>query len=72
MCEGKFVFLSFGHVGTKDVLHVLFQTNLKPNDSDVKHYSHVKHSCFCSRSTGVSETQSFVFDVKHCIDVETQ
>ena len=53
-------------------LHVLFQTNLKPNDSDVKHYSHVKHSCFCSRSTGVRETQSFVFDVKHCIDVETQ
>ena len=47
MCEGKFVFcLVFWHVGTKDVLHVLFQTNLKPNHSDVKHYSHVKHSFF--------------------------
>ena len=46
MCEGKFVFFEFWHVGTKDVLHVLFQTNLKPNDSDVKHYSHVKHSFF--------------------------
>ena len=63
-------FWCFWHVGTKDVLHVLFQTNLKPNDSDVKHYSHVKHSFFlgCSRNTGVRETQSF--DVKHCIDVE--
>ena len=58
------------HVGTKDVLHVLFQTNLKPNDSDVKHGSHVKHSCFLLRSTGVREAQ--IFDVKHCIDVETQ
>ena len=42
----------------KMFLHVLFQTHLKPNDSDVKHYSHVKHSfCFCSRNTGVRETQ---------------
>ena len=54
MCEGKFF---FGHVRTKDVLHVLFQTNLKPNDSDVKHCSLVKHSCFFLRSTGVRETQ---------------
>ena len=41
----------FWHVGTKDVLHVLFQTNLKSNDSDVKHYSHVKHSFFDVRGT---------------------
>ena len=53
MCEGKF----FWHVRTKDVVHVLFQTNLKPNDSDVEHSSHVKHSCFLLRSTGVRETQ---------------
>ena len=38
--------LSFWHVGTKDVLHVLFQTNLKPNDSDVEHSSLVKHRFF--------------------------
>ena len=56
MCEGEFF---VWHVGTKDVLHVLFQTNLKPNDSDVKHCSLVKHSflVFCSRNTGVRETQ---------------
>ena len=45
MCEGKFVFF-FGMCEPKMFLHVLFQTNLKPNDSDVKHYSHVKHSFF--------------------------
>ena len=43
MCEGKFI---FGMCEPKMFLHVLFQTNLKPNDSDVKHYSHVKHSFF--------------------------
>ena len=59
MCEGKSVCVfEFWHVGTKDVLHVLFQTNLKPNDSDVEHSSHVKHRYFL-RSTGVRETQSF-------------
>ena len=52
MCEGKF----FWHVGTKDVLRVLFQTNLKPNDSDVKHCSLVKHS-FLFAKHGVREAQ---------------
>ena len=56
MCEGKF----FWHVGTKDVLYILFQTNLKPNDSDVKHCSLVKHSCFILRRTGVRETQFLI------------
>ena len=58
MCEGKF----FWHVGTKDVLHVLFQTNLKPNDSDVKHSSHVKHSCFLFAKHW--RTRNTVFDVR--------
>ena len=43
-CDVKESF--FWHVGTKDVLHVLFQTNLKPNDSDVKHCSLVKPQLF--------------------------
>jgi len=39
-------------------LHGLFQIHLKPNDSDVKHYSLVKHSfVFCSRNTGIREAQ---------------
>ena len=71
MCEGKF-FWCFWHVGTKDVLHVLFQTNLKPNDSDVKHYSHVKHSFFLDVRGTLAYAKHRVFDVKHCIDVETR
>ena len=43
MCEGKF-FLDMCE--PKMFLHVLFLTNLKPNDSDVEHSSLVKHSCF--------------------------
>ena len=42
-----FVFLFCGMFEPKMFLHVLFQTNLKPNDSDVEHSSHVKHSFFC-------------------------
>ena len=57
MCEGK-----FWHVRTKDVLHVLFQTNLKPNDSDVKHCSLVKHSCFIFAKHW--RTRNTVFDVR--------
>ena len=52
----------FWHVGTKDVLHVLFQTNLKPNDSDVKHCSLVKHSCFIFAKHW--RTRNTVFDVR--------
>ena len=62
--------LSFWHVGTKDVLHVLFQTNLKPNDSDVEHSSLVKHRFFCE-ALAYAKHRVF-FDVKHCIDVGTQ
>ena len=46
MCEGKPSVLFFGMCKPKMLLHVLFQTNLKPNDSDVKHYGHVKHIFF--------------------------
>ena len=53
-------------------LHVLFQTNLKPNDSDVKHYSHVKHSFFLDVRGTLAYAKHRVFDVKHCIDVETR
>ena len=52
MCEGK-----FWHVRTKDVLHVLFQTNLKPNDSDVEHSSHVKHSWFFAKHWRTRSTE---------------
>ena len=45
MCR-ELLFLFCGMFEPKMFLHVLFQTNLKPNDSDVKHYSHVKHSFF--------------------------
>ena len=55
MCEGK-LFL-FGMCEPKMFCMSYFQTNLKPNDSDVKHCSLVKHSFFCSRNTGVRETQ---------------
>ena len=54
MCEGKFF---FWHVGTKDVLHVLFQTNLKPNDSHVKHRFLMFAEHWRARNTAVmSET----------------
>ena len=58
-CAENLYFRVFcGMFEPKMFLHVLFQIHWKPNDSDVKHYSHVKHSfCFCSRNTGVRETQ---------------
>ena len=46
----------------KDVLHVLFRTNLKPNDSDVEHSSHVKHSCFLFAKHW--RARNTVFDVR--------
>ena len=57
MKERLCVCFEFWHVGTKDVLHVLFQTNLKPNDSDVEHSSLVKHRCFFAKHWRTRSTE---------------